>query len=459
MQALRQRWKELDRLGAAAGRDLWHRFDAALQTAFQPLAAQQAALKAAREDNLLAREALLASLELQAVPGELRPDPSAPAAYDASQASEPANATYADWRDLVRELDRFQLAWRKLGPVEHTVPNRARQALEQRLQRAVDRIEKPLQAARRSAASAREALIERAEALGTEPPGRTPAGPRLDAAQQVRELQAMWQEQARGLPLPRGLENTLWTRFKAATDAVFAQRHAAIAARDDELQANVSAREALLARLEALGAATPEGEIKRTLDEVDRAWRQAGEVPRGTAERMAQRLHSAHVAAVQWLDSSTHRRWLAQLDTLTARLAICERRDSGASHDELAATWNDLGPLPAPWAQALAQRWASSVPSGPLNEAEVDELLLQLEIALDMPCAPESLAARRALKLRALKDSMEGRAAANQGPARLAEWFQSVLRQAGQTPSQRERLRAVIVALQQAAPGSLTTTA
>ncbi len=456
VQALRQRWKDLDRLGAAASQELRHRFDTALQAAFQPLAAQQAALKAARDDNLLTRQALLDTLEALALPD------AAPAAGDAGHLHRPADGANADWRELVRELDRFQLAWRKLGPIEHTVPNRARPALEQRFQRAVARIETPLQDARRGAASAREALIVEAEALLPEAqrpaPGRLPGLPMTDAGRQVRELQALWQEQTRQLPLSRGLETALWTRFKAATDAVFAQRQAAFAARDDELQANVSAREALLERLEALGADTPEADIKRTLDEVDRAWRLAGEVPRAASERMEQRLRSAHAAAMQLLGSSARRLWLAQLDSLSARLALCEAREGGAIQDGLSPIESGLAPLPAPWEQALAQRWASGAQPGPLDESEVDELLLQLETALDLPTAPEWQAARRALKLRALKDSMEGRAAA-QGPARLAAWFKSSLKQAGMTPAQRERMQAVLSALKQAPPGSLTTAA
>lgn len=459
VQALRQRWKEIDRLGAAASQELWQRFDTALQGAFQPLAAQQAALKAARDDNLLARQALLDTLEALALPG------GAPAADDTGQLHQveaAADGASADWRELVRELERFQLAWRKLGPVEHTVPNRARPALEQRLQSAVARIETPLQDARRGAASAREALIAEAEALLPEPQGQ-PQGrlsglPTTDAGRQVRELQALWQEQARGLPLPRGLENALWARFKAATDAVFAQRQAAFAARDDELQANVSAREALLEKLEALDADTSEADIKRTLDEVDLAWRLAGEVPRAASERMEQRLRSAHAAAVQLMGSSARRLWMTRLDTLSARLTLCEAREGGASLDDLAPIGSGLAPLPAPWEQALAQRWASGAQTGPLAESEVDELLLQLETALDLPSAPEWQAARRALKLRALKDSMEGRAAV-QGPARHAAWFQSSLRQGGLTPAQRERLRAILTALKQTTPGSLTTAA
>jgi DNA repair protein SbcC/Rad50 len=364
-----------------------------------------------------------------------------------------------EWRDVVRELDRFHLAWRKLGPVKHTVPNRTRPALEQRLQLAVARVETPLQHVRSGAVSAREALITAAEALLPEHPGRPPGKPLADAARQVRDLQAIWQEQARELQLPRGLENALWTRFKAATDAVFAQRQAAFAARDDELQANVTVREALLQRLEALGSDTPEVDLQRTLDDVDRAWRQAGEVPRAMADRMEQRLRSAHAAAVQWLGSSARRQWLAQLDALSARLALCEAKEGGTSQDDLSASWNRLGALPASWEQALSERWTSGAQPGPLAAAEVDDLLLQLETALDLPTPAEWQAARRALKLRALKDSMEGRIAAASGPARHAAWFQSSLRQAGLSAGQRERLKAILTALREAQPGALTTTA
>ncbi len=87
----------------------------------------------------------------------------------------------------------------------------------------------------------------------------------------------------------------------------------------------------------------------------------------------------------------------------------------------------------------------------------MDELLLQLEAALDLPSAPEWLAARRDLKLRAMKDALEGRGAPNPGPARPAEWFAAALRQSGTTAAQRERLHALIAVLRRAPPGSLAS--
>ena len=38
--SLRARWKELDRAGGPSSRALWDRFDAALKSAYEPVAAQ-----------------------------------------------------------------------------------------------------------------------------------------------------------------------------------------------------------------------------------------------------------------------------------------------------------------------------------------------------------------------------------------------------------------------------------
>lgn len=457
IQALRVRWKELDRLGAAASQALWQRFDAALQTAFQPVAAQHAARKAAREENLAAREALLAGLE----------------ALPLHEAAAQDGAPAVDARALGRELGAFQLAWRQLGPIEHTVPAAARDALQQRLRLAVERIDAPLQSLRQAATAVREQLIARAEALTGAPSGSAlrysplgqpgalmpAAGPPLhwpDAQRQVRELQAEWQDQARRCPLPRAVESGLWDRFRAATDAVFAQRDAESAARDAALAANLAACEALLERLAALGGETPMADVERTLADVDRAWRQGGELPRGAGDAIEARFRAARAAASRLLGNAARRRWEDQCEALAVRLAWCEEREGDGGEGGVSGPpWAADGALPAVWDQALALRWSRPVAAGPLPEAAVDELLLRLEVALDLPTAPAWQDARRKLKLQALKDAMEGRGDDRRGPARQADGLPAMLRQCGLTPVQRERLHGLVAALRQAPPGSL----
>ena len=448
IQALRLRWGETGRAGASADPSRWQRFDAALQTAHQPVAAQQALMKAARHDNLLARQALLDALD--AVPDPTAVAPEAP----------PADASPANWKELLRALGDFQLAWRQLGPVEHTVPAGAKGALLQRQHTSLERIEAPLREARREAEAVREQLIVRAEALASEL-ARNPTA--RDAAPRVRELQAEWQHQARTLPLARAAEGVLWARFKAATDAVFAQREAGFNARDAELRANLQAREALLDRLSSIGADVPAGEVQRTLGDVDRAWRQPTELPGAAAASIDTRFRSARAAVVQALAHSEQGRWQARCDTLAAKLGLCAEREAavpgereaaapGAS--DLASRWAAHDVLPPAWQQALDDRWLQPVAPGPLTEAALGDVLLQLEAALDMPATPELQAARRSLKLRALKAALEGRASheANLEIGRT-QWLAAALRQGVPGAAHAERLHAVIAALRRRPPG------
>ena len=184
----------MGRTGATAHPSRWQRFDAAVQTAHQPITARRALMKAARHDNLHARQALLDALDAVAAPTALTPDGTA---TDES----PANR-----KELLRALGDFQFAWRQLGPVEQPVPASAKGALLQRLQTSVERIEAPLREARRAAEAVREQLIVKAESLA----GELACNPALrDVAPRVRELQGEWPHHARLLPLARAVEGAL----------------------------------------------------------------------------------------------------------------------------------------------------------------------------------------------------------------------------------------------------------
>jgi hypothetical protein len=100
----------------------------------------------------------------------------------------------------------------------------------------------------------------------------------------------------------------------------------------------------------------------------------------------------------------------------------------------------------------MAQRWSSPLTAqGPLAVSAFDDLLLQLETALDLPATPEQQDARRQLKLRMLKDTLEGRADASHGPR--SDLLLAALRQRGLTPPQQQRLQTLLAALRGATPG------
>ena len=459
IENLRNRWKELDKLGGATSRPLWQKFDAALKTAYQPVAVHLAKLKAVRQENLAARNSLLGTLDAVKIadaaaevpptaPAESAPPVATPeTAPDAAPAtaSGTSSATAPDWRALARALDHFQTEWRKCGPVEHTVPHKAQAALAARMKASVARIDAPLTAARQRAQTEREQLIARAKALATDIRNR-------EVIAKVRQLQTEWQAHAKTLPLMRQVENALWTEFKSATDAVFTQRDALHATRDAEFKANQATRETLIARLAALAADTPATEIKRSLAEADGEWRKCGEAPRAAAAKLESQFRAARDAAQQFLAGSAKRGWHNICDTLAAKLVVCVEAEAGASAD-IGERWTALPPLPSVWEKALGARFTNAQ-SGIAADFDTDEAfdeiatqLLQLESALEIESLPAFQAARRDLKLRAMKAAIEGRQSAATTNADIERWLAEVLAQSNVDAVTHARVATIVAAL------------
>ena len=431
IENLRERWKELDKLGGATNRTLWNKFDGALKTAYLPVAVHLAKLKAVREENLEVRNKLIAGLD-----GVVLAD----ATRDEVQ----------DWRALGRTLEQFQTDWRKLGPIEHTVPHKARKALEARLKTATERLDAPLRETRHIEQLKRETLIERAKVLAADSAGR-------DVITKVRELQTEWQQHAKALPLARHEENKLWAAFKAATDAVFTQRDAAHATRDAELKTHQIAKEALIARLAMLTADTPSAELKRVLGDIDREWRATGEAPRAIAAKLDAAFRTSRDAAQRHLAGSAKRVWYSTCDALSAKLSICEEIEAAVpatAATDIESRWQSTGALPATWDQALHARYKAGTgnsANGATAQSPdaLNSALLQLEAALNIESPPAFQAARRELKLRALKNAMEARQSAGVAAADIDRWLAETFGFARPDEISRQRLGMITAALRE----------
>lgn len=441
IEQLRARWKELDRLGGATSKPLWQRFEAALKTAYLPVAAHLAQLKEARQENLASRQKLLDVLDALNIAVDAQDPP--------------------DWKEISRALAHFQTEWRKLGPVEHTVPHKSQPALLDRMKASIARLEVPLKEVQASAQAEREQLIVRARALSQEVQSR-------DLMAKLRELQSQWQSHARSQPLPRKIENKLWAEFKAATDALMSQREAASSARDAEFKANQAIREALIARLEELHPDIPTADIKRVLASVDTEWRNAGEAPRNQADRLESRYRAAREQAQQHIAGSAQRSWQLTCDALLAKLALCEDLESAApsphSAADIEARWNILPALPTRWEQALQARYQSvcenpvcenpGISNAANNGEPLDQLLLQLESSLEIPSPPAFQTARQTLKLLAMKDAMEGRRPAIPAWPEIEEMTAAAFGYTHLQPDQRVRFQSIIAALRKPGPWS-----
>jgi hypothetical protein len=427
---LRERWKALDRLGTITPRSLWQRFDAALITAYRPVAEHVAAQRSARERNRAERERLLAVLEVLPLPADGSPPD--------------------DWRALATALERFHGDWRRLGPLEHSVEHAARRPLAARMAAALQRLDVPLQAQRSAARGEREQLVQHAKVLANDIHGR-------DWLPRVRELQAEWQRQARTLPLARADEQALWNDFRAAIDGAFAAREAAFKARDAEQQALWQQRADCVDRLETLSADLTAAQVRHALAEADAQWRRLSAASRGPAADWQRRFERAREQLHRRLADQARQDWLTACDALQAKLALCESLEGADAPaldaDERAMAWSQCPDLPEPLERALAGRAGLKPALAPLA-TPTNELLLQLEDRWAVPTPPAFAEARQAMKLLRLKAALESRRAAAVPTAPLLQ-LAALLARTGLDGSQRERLRALLDELRRRGPDAL----
>ena len=450
---LRERWKELDKLGGASRQGVWLSFDGALKAAYAPVAAHLEKLKRAREENLVARNRIVDGL-LQSAAKLLPVEQRAQDGDSAPAAGDPAAKT--DWRAVARALEEAQVAWRKLGPVEHTVPRKALQgdkAVTSRYTAAVQALEAPLKNTYVEARRQREMLIAGAKDI---------AGSKVathDVVDRVRRLQTQWQSVARTMPLPRRDEEAQWKEFKAATDAIFAARDAGRAAKEAEFSARLKAREEVIERLTALPAAGSTAEIRRAMADADAAWRGAPEVPGPHMRKLDARYRAAREAATRRIGELAARAAQARYEALVAKMELCREReeaqDSGRALTEEQASalqdrWNAVENLPEAWKAGLDARFRDDADKAPSKS--LPDLLLDLEVALGIDSPAEFSAARQRLKLLALKAAMEGRQPA---AALSAAEIERRLLDAAATPRpdeiSRERLVKIIAAMRRKA--------
>ena len=444
---LRERWKELDKLGAASNQVMWLDFDSALKKAYAPVSAHLEKLKVERNENLSKREKIVEALAQSAAKFF-------PAAVSVAQESAAASP---DWRAISHALEEAQLNWRKLGPVEHTVPRKAQKgdnAITARYAAAVQSLEAPLKNAYGEARSKREALVIAAKTLAESDVTAR------DIVDKVKKLQSQWQAVAKAMPLPRRDENALWIAFKSATDAIFAARDTARAAKETESNAKQQARLDIIERVSALTQTPAAADIKRALADAESAWRAAPdmrELPKPQSAKLDARYRAARDAANKRIADLTLHAEQARYDALLAAMALCEELEAAAEPGDsqkadLQTRWDMIENLPAAWKAKLELRFQGKAPSpvpktGKNAGDALQETLLNLEVGCGINSPEEFQAARQYLKIRALKEAMEGRKTTVTTPADIERWMLEAATWPRPDGASSERLAKIIAAV------------
>jgi hypothetical protein len=139
---------------------------------------------------------------------------------------------------------------------------------------------------RDAARKIKEELAEQAEALAT-------SSDFAATAATFRDLMTQWKSSGRA---GREVDDALWARFRAAQDAFFATRNAAMGARDSEQGANLAAKEELAVQAEALLPVTDLKSARAALRSIQERWEAIGHVPREAKNAIEARLAAVETA-------------------------------------------------------------------------------------------------------------------------------------------------------------------
>jgi hypothetical protein len=292
---------------------------------------------------------------------------------------------------------------------------RDERVLRKRLDALLGQIDQRLAEARSAEIQRREQLIAAAEALREMPDLR---GAMTDA----KSLQERWRNEASTLRLARGDEQKLWRRFRGACDAVFARRDAERAEQVAQREKQAQTRVALLDALASTLQATDAGQIKRALAQFRAEWdgaKAAAGVSADGLEARARELQQRLQRRIETLQRDAYR---ARLEALAQQAQPVDDAD--------------------PEALAAGR-----------NEREL--LLIDLEIALDLPTPEHFAAARRRRQLERLQNRFRGGQAPQRPQAEelLARWHATA---ASPDEAMNQRLSAVVhklVEQRQAAAG------
>lgn len=244
------------------------------------------------------------------------------------------------WKQTSAKLDELFASWQEHQRTGPRLPKAEANALWKRFRTARTHIDgerrkffAKLDAEHKQARDAKQAIIARAEALA-------PRG--ADGVPEYRRLLDEWKAAGRA---GRKHDDALWAKFKAAGDVLF-QAKAEVDARDnEEFQANLKSKLAILDDARPILEMTDRKAAREKLTDIQHRWDEVGRVPRANFREVEDRLRAVeqHVRKLDdehWANSNPEKQarqsgMAAQLNDAIAKLEK-ELADAKASGDERA---------------------------------------------------------------------------------------------------------------------------
>jgi hypothetical protein len=191
----------------------------------------------------------------------------------------------------------------------------------------------------------------------------------VQTAEAIKKLQAEWKTIG---PVSRGREKAIWERFRAACDRFFTRRHEDLARRKATWAENLSRKDALCARAEALAESTDWETAAAEIRRLQAEWKTIGPVKQSQSERIWQRFRAA---VDRFFTRYAQRHDTARAGRVAAREALCAELESLSAADRPAAgeSASAEGAQSPPDVLAavrqLRNRWQQEVAAGGVDPA------------------------------------------------------------------------------------------
>lgn len=177
----------------------------------------------------------------------------------------------------------------------------------------------------------------------------------------VKELNELHHEFKHIGPVPKEDQESLWQRFKASSDAIYARRDAYLTQLQNELKANLQAKDNLMEELIALSSFQSDrikewnAKTKEVLD-IQKKWEAVGAIPRSKAKESNKKFWGAFKVFFnnknqffKKLDEVRGSNLQLKNDIVQKAIALSESLDwEKTANDlkELQRQWKEVGPVP-----------------------------------------------------------------------------------------------------------------
>lgn len=230
IKELQNEWREL---GGSSDRTLWNRFKAASDQAYEPCKAYFEAKADLKQANLHKREAICEELE---------------------RFLAQADWTSIDWKGAERIHQTARQEWKAAWPVDF----RDNRQVQKRFDDLLKNLERPLDEERQKNEAAKQAIVERAQALIDHEPLQ-------EAMDQAKALQSEWKR----IGITRHREDRkLWQAFRQACDQIFERRDAQRSAQQQATEKADADARAVVAKYRDLGTEADEALINEAKTEL-----------------------------------------------------------------------------------------------------------------------------------------------------------------------------------------------